>query len=187
MKTKTTVKRLIFLCALALSACAETGTVVEYYPVLRTRTPAAIAKISPESVVRYKGPAPTDKPGITIIGTSEVYVTNRMKRDRVIKQIKEVAAAHGANAIFLQLSNVNTSFVPYNIPPVVMDMPKTSYTNASSQIYSPYSGYVGTVNTTGTTTTTVPTEIMPGRSGIARVETGTLHVQFAVINSSAIR
>ena len=181
MEARATIKPLVFISAFALNACVDTGAVVEYYPVLRTRTAAVTAKVSPESVVRYKGPAPTDKPEVTLIGTSEVFVNNRMKAQRVIRQIKEVAAAHGANAIFLRLSNVNTSLVPYYIPPVTADMPKTSYTSASSQMYSPYSGYVGSINTTGTTTTMVPTEIMPGMSGIARVQTGTLRVQFAVI------
>jgi hypothetical protein len=181
MKVKTTVRPLVFISAFALSACAETGAVVEYYPVFGARTPTVMAKITPESVVRYKGPAPTDRPDVTVIGTSEVYVTNRMKPERVIREIKEVAAAHGANAIFLRLSNVNTAFVPYYVPPVTADMPRTSYTSSSSQIYSPYGGYVGSVNTTGTTTTMVPTEIMPAMSGIRRVQTGTVHVQFAVI------
>jgi hypothetical protein len=183
MHTKPIISYSYFICTFVLSACVDSGAVVEYYPVLGTRTAAVGAKISPESVVRYKGPAPTDRPGVTVIGTSEVFVTNRMKRERVIRQIKEVAAAHGANAVFLRLSNVNTSLVPYYIPPVTADMPKTSYTSASSQIYSPYSGYVGSVNTTGTTTTMEPTQIMPGMSGVARVQTGTLHVQFAVINT----
>jgi len=110
-----------------------------------------------------------------------------MNGNRVISQLKEVAAEHGANAVFTHLANVNTSLVPYHIDPVVMDMPQTSYTNTSSQVYSPYSGYIGNINTTGTTTTNVPTQIMPGRSGIARVETGTLHVQFAVISNLATR
>jgi hypothetical protein len=104
-----------------------------------------------------------------------------MSANRVISELKKVAAEHGANAVFTHLANVQTSFVPYHFDPVVADMPRTSYTNTSSQVYSPYSGYIASINTTGTTTTMVPTEILPGRSGIARVETGQLHVQFAVI------
>jgi hypothetical protein len=164
----------------ALSACVGTGPTVEYYPVAHSRA-SAIAKIDPKSVTWYKGSAPTNKPEVTVIGTSRVFVNNRMNGNRVISQLKEVAAEHGANAVFTHFTHENTSFVPYHIDPVVMDMPQTSYINTSSQVYSPYSGYVGNINTTGTTTTNVPTEIMPGRSGIARVETGQVYVQFAVI------
>jgi hypothetical protein len=169
--------------AFAFSACMQTGAVVEYHPVPHARTAAVAGKISPKSVTWYKGSAPTDKPEVTVIGSSEVFVTNGMNPKSVIRQIKEVAAAHGANAIFVRLSNVNTSFVPYYTPAVTANMPKTSHTNASSQIYSPSSGYVGSVSTTATTTTMEPTEITPASSGIRPVQTGAVHVQFAVINT----
>jgi hypothetical protein len=187
-RTKQTMKeKILIVCVLALSACAGTGTAVEFYPVAHKQT-AGIANINPKSVTWYNGPAPTDKPEVTVIGTSRIFVSNRLNRDRVINQLRKVAADHGANAVFTQLANVNASFVPYNIPPVTMDMPQTSYVNTSSTIYNPYSGPYGfpsqgTVSTTGTITTNVPREIVPGRSGIARVETGELVAQFAVIRA----
>jgi hypothetical protein len=180
-------EKILIVCLSALSACAGTGVAVEFYPVAHKQT-AAIAKIDPKSVTWYKGSAPTDKPEVVVIGTSRVFVNNRMNGNRVISQLKEVAANHGANAVFTHYTHVNTSSVPYNIPAVTMDMPQTSYVNTSSTISNPYSGPYGlgsqsTVSTTGTITTNVPTEIMPARSGVARVETGQVYVQFAVIRA----
>ena len=47
MKTKTSIKPSVFICALGLSACAGTGAVVEYYPAAHSQT-SAIAKIDSE-------------------------------------------------------------------------------------------------------------------------------------------
>jgi hypothetical protein len=170
-----TPKFLIALFALALTACMDTGPVIEYQPV---RTVATVGQINPESVGIFKGDPP---PGATVIGVADVFLTTQMKRHTNNQRVKEVAAAHGANAVFCKSVSRSVSYVPYYIPPVTADMPQTSYTNSTSQVYSPYAGYVGSVNTTGTTTQMVPTQIAPAMSGVRAIGTQEWHLQFVLI------